>query len=59
MLWLLRALLIKNCAVTNPYYETQGIFLIRICFLGGEKDLMVEVITESFVQVTQSSVTFF
>lgn len=48
------ALLIMSCAVTNPYYEAEGIFLFRTCFLGGEKDLMVAVITEAFVQVTPS-----
>lgn len=52
MLGLLIALLFKSCAVTNPYYEAEVIFFFsQNCFLGGEKDLMVEVITEAFVQV--------
>lgn len=53
MLGLLIALLFKSCAVRNPYYEPEGIFFFffQNCFLGGEKDLMVEVITEAFVQV--------
>lgn len=54
MLGLLIALLFKSCAVTNPYYEAEVIFFFffpQNSFLGGEKDLMVEVITEAFVQV--------
>lgn len=39
MLWLLTALLIKSCAVTNPYYEAEVIFFVRTCFLGGEKKM--------------------
>lgn len=31
--------------------KLKSFFFIRTCFLGGEKDLMVEVITEAFVQV--------